>query len=1522
MNFSELLQNKNYIPMKKNLLFLVFILGISISKAQTTQDTIDNPYWQSMMFNNSININKTKRAYDLYFSNKPKVKGTGYKQFERWYHNWKTKVNADGTFPAPDRTFQEMKKYFRNNLTPRSATGAWTSMGPSFNATLTYNPSSFPHAGVGRVNAIAFHNTNPNIIYAGAPQGGFWYTTDKGANWTASNDNLTMTSLGISDIAYIPGAGDSVILIGTGDKNANVANGIGVWRSTNGGQSFTNSNTGIGNKVVSRFAVNPEKNSTIYAAVDDGIYVSYNKGLNWTKRASAGTNNFKDIKYCPGDTMTLYATRFGMWGPYADFYRSVDAGVTWSLITSGLNAVNKNRIEIAVTDANPNIVYLVASSAGTHVLEAFYKSSNKGASFSQRINGATFNILGGEINGTDTRGQGWYDLSIVSSPSDSNFVLVGGINIFKSVNGGTSWTPSASWKSQGGTDYVHADIHFLGRNPLNNEIWVGSDGGVDFTTNNGTTYTSRNNGLTIGQIYNLGVSQRSKTRFISGFQDDGTKVGSTPTNWIARVGGDGMHCEISNFDTTVLFGNVQYGDLQRSTNNGATFTDITVPGAPGPWAAPCHLHPRRNDIMVVLYKDARVSFDIVSGATPAFSNITTGETNDGSAIRFSNVNDSLVFLGWENGLFRQANILANPITVSTMTNPNGGNRISDIETSFNNQNVVYCTSGNRVYKSTNRGTSWTNITSNLPDIPMHSIVLDKNSPEGLYVGTDGGVYYKDSFMTNWVFYNNGMAVGSEIRDLEIVYDTVCTDRSVIYAATYGRGLWKGDLRITETQPNPNFTIPASSCVSLPVNITNTTSTIINNGAPTTYEWTITPATFSYSGGTNSNSPNPIIIFNATGNYSISLKASKPFGGFCSITKNNVISINTKGTLTLKTTNDTTVCPGDTVLVSLGGMQNYNYTPTTSMTKFNDSFAYLYPTVQTNYMIIGDVNGACFDTTYVNVKMKSSPTYTMTGATSFCNGDSTTISFSNIDTAYWTPATGITNLSPTNKRIKISSTNIYNIRLVKSGFCDVKFSMPILVKTIPGFMLSKSFNQVMCIGDSAIVNETNGVPSLVWTPTTGLTSLGTNSFKFKPTSNTKYFLRTTDTNYCATSRDSIQFTMIPKPVVSVTGPGVVCGGASVNLSASGADTFKWSPATYLNTTIGANVVSTPTNSIIYNVTGITGPCSSVTNKSIIVGTVAVNLNVTGNTEACLGSSFNLSVSGANNYKWSPANMVSDEFGTAVRISTNTSTSVKVVGENSGCKDSLVIPLNVRPLPVVTATKDRSNAICPGEKVSIKASGAASYIISPIYNFTKPKLDSFIVFPAVTTKYFIIGSNSFGCQGRDSLIIDVNPSPAVSIAPAINTIKRGDSFQIIASGGSSYQWTPNKYIISGSNLSSTILVKPDSDIVYSVLVTNTAGCTAKGMSIVYVLQNPNPSSIAGNILANILIYPNPASNEINIESTEQTKVSIYSINGSLIREFESFDNNHKIDVTDISSGYYFLSLENKSGRKKVNKIEIIK
>jgi frataxin-like iron-binding protein CyaY len=163
----------------------------------------------------------------------------------------------------PQKLYAAMWDYERKPWTFRSG-GAGSGLYISIDGGKSWKNMGLKNSE--HISEIIIHPSNPNIIYAGAPQGGFWYTTDKGANWTASNDNLTLTSLGISDIAYIPGVADSVILIGTGDKNGNVSSGIGVWRSTNGGLSFINSNTGIGNKVVSRFAVNPERNDQSIAS--------------------------------------------------------------------------------------------------------------------------------------------------------------------------------------------------------------------------------------------------------------------------------------------------------------------------------------------------------------------------------------------------------------------------------------------------------------------------------------------------------------------------------------------------------------------------------------------------------------------------------------------------------------------------------------------------------------------------------------------------------------------------------------------------------------------------------------------------------------------------------------------------------------------------------------------------------------------------------------------------------------------------------------------------------------------------------------------------------------------------------------------------------------------------------------------------------------------------------------------------------------------------------------------------------
>lgn len=1487
----------------KNLLILICLFLVTNLSAQTTQDTIDKPFWQSMMSDRSININKTRRAFDLYFSNKPMVKGSGYKQFERWYHYWSAKVDEFGNFPAPDRTVKEFKKFLRNNLTARSATGNWTNVGP---LTQPGSSTGIP-IGTGRVSGIAFHPTDANTIYAGAANGGFWKSTNKGASWITTTD--AMATLGVADIAVDQGSPHTIYL-GTGDRDAFDANGLGVYKSTDNGATFTASNTGIANLTVNKVLVNKLRNQTIVIATNNGVYISYNSGGSWALKSGGGLN-FKDLKYCPNDTNTMYGTVGG------NFYKSTNAGGTWAINNTGLStpASNRVRMAIAVTEANPNVVYLVGATGSG--LDAIYKSTDKGATF---VSKATTPTMFGN--------QGWYDIAIESSNTDENIVYVGGnLNIYKSTNSGSTYVEASDWTGSG-SPWVHADIHYLGRNPLNNELWVGSDGSIDYTTNEGASYTHCDNGLAISQIYNLGVSQKSKTRFISGLQDNGTLVGSNSSNWMARVGGDGMQCEISNFDTTVMFGNIQYGLLRRSTNGGANWTDVdnNIPGGVGsgnaPWAAPCHLHPNIPDIMVNITKNAHVSKNIVTFATPTFTSITSGVTSNGSAIRFSNVNNDLVFMGWSNGSVRYcANLSAATPTSTLVTNPNGGNSINDLETSFNDENKVYACSGTEVYRSNDKGVTWTNISANLPNITMYSIVLDKNSPEGLYVGTEAGVYYKDSLSANWSLFNSGIPNNSDIRDLEIVYDTTCTSGSVIYAATFGRGLWKGDLYISETQPNPNFNLPASTCTTIPVVAVNTTTSIVSTPAAINYQWSVSPSTgFAYTNSTSNTSVNPEFTFSTPGTYIVTLKAFKSFGGFC--TSKDTIVVGNKGTINLKTTNDTTICPGDTVLIKVGGLKTYTFTPNTNVTIFNDSNAYVFPTSATNYMIVGSITGGCFDTTFVDVKMKSAPAYTMTGTPILCAGDTVTIGFTGVDTAIWTPNTFTSFVTETSRKVYPTTNTSYNVRLIKPSLCDIKIVLPVKVLIKPTFALTKTGTQSICLGDSIDINETNNVPKIDWSPTSNVSNISANNFRFRPTVSSKYYIKSIDTAYCAYVKDSVTINVVSKPVITISGITAVCGGASVPLIAKGATTYTWSPNLYLSATNKDTVISTPTGTITYTVSGSNGTCSSTATHTINVGTNSVIVKVAGKTDVCLGSTIKLVASGASSYKWSPASLVSNEFGDTIRVSTTTNTTLKLIGLTTGCKDSIIVPITIYPIPTVVANLNNTNPICAGFTNSVVGTGAASYYIDPLYNVTQKKFDSFVLKPNQTTKYFIYGVSTNGCQSRDSFEIMVNPSPVINITPSITTIDKGDSINITASGGASYLWTPTTFIRTANNLA-TIRVKPDSTILYNVKVTTASGCIGNGIAIIYVLNKVKPnSSILSSDLENIIIYPNPSSDYINIESTELVKASIYNLAGSQVYKSEKYLNKQEIDVKEISAGNYILILESNQGTRKITKIEITK
>ncbi len=843
--------------MKNLYLLLISVLFTVVTIAQTNtkslNDTASYPYWIEMMQNQNINFHQTQSAFNLYWQGRKRSKGDGWKVFKRWEAFWENRVDADGSFPPANQIYNAYKGMANGPL--GSQGGTWTALGP---IALPSNSSGQPN-GIGRVNSVTINPTNANEIWAGSPSGGLWKSSNSGSSWTSITDN--MPTLGVSDI-LIDSANTTIMYMGTGDRDAGDAPGMGVWKSTNSGATWAASNTGMGNRTVGMLVMNPTNHSIILAAASNGVYRSTNAGANWTK--TSATANFKDIKLNPSNPNIVYASASG------DFYRSTNGGTSFTQITSGLPTTGQ-RMVIGVSAANANYVYAVVG--GSSGLVGVYRSTNAGVSFS--VMATSPNILGYQLDGSGTGSQAWYDLDVAVDPSNINTLYVGGVNIWKSTNGGTSWNIVAHWIGSSTVAAVHADQHALIFNGT--KLYAGCDGGLYYTTNGGTNWTDISSGLAISQLYKFSQSHTNVNKVITGFQDNGTAVYSGGTSWSTEIGGDGMNCIIDPTTTTYMYGALYYGDIRRSTNGGSSFGTVAKNGVngineSGAWVTPYTLQSNNASTMYVGYKNVWRSTNIkVSGnSNVSWTKISTfGTTSSLNAIESCMADANILYVGRGSTLYRSDNVQAATPTWTTLSSTG---TIHDIETHPSNSSIVYMASGNNVYKSTNKGSSWTAITGNLPNVSMNSVVFDTTKSEALYVGTDVGVFYKETGMTNWVNFSSGLPASAEVTDVEIYYGSGNTSR--LRASTYGRGMWSSDLYSPANVPPI-----ADFSTSTPNVCTNGSAQFddISGNQPTSWAWSVTPSTYSFIASTSASSQNPVIKFTATGSYTVQLIATNAYG---------------------------------------------------------------------------------------------------------------------------------------------------------------------------------------------------------------------------------------------------------------------------------------------------------------------------------------------------------------------------------------------------------------------------------------------------------------------------------------------------------------------------------------------------------------------------------------------------------------------------------------------------------------------
>jgi len=792
------------------ILISIFLGSMANAQNQTTtavNDYATNPRWINMMQDPHANFFETQRAFYTYWEGRVISRGCGYKPFKRWEYYWASRVNPDGSFPSADRVYKAYNQYVEEHPVSdqlKSGQAVWQELGPKTRVQVG------GYTGIGRVNAIGFHPTDTATVYVGAPSGGFWITHDSGKTWSSSTD--IMPTMGVS--AILPDqTNPNLILIGTGDRDAGDAPGMGVFRSDDGGLTWVPYNTGMGNYTIGMFAQSEINKRLILAAGNGGIFKTVDSGENWTKTTSDGAN-YKDIKFCPGSATIAYATSD------RGFYRTVDGGNTWTLVPNSAGYPEGSRKVIGVSAADDKRVYMVCGDVG---FQGCFLSTDYGQTFTTRS--TTPNILGWEHDGTDEKSQAWYDLMMHVDPANAQTIYVGGINMWRSDDGGANWTIICHWWGDR-TNEVHADQHTFSFNPLNNRLYAGNDGGIYFTDNKGTTWKEISKGLGIGQQYKIGVSKTDGEKMMAGFQDNGTATW-LGDSWISTGGGDGMECAVDPFDPRYSYSTYVAGSLTRYFNdaNGRNIAGKDVYGITeeGAWVTPFLISEGDGNTMVIGFKNIWISRNVRTAAAVVWTKISDNLANSNSvnmsALEQSSTDfNTLYAVRSDNKLFRTENLTDAPVIWQDLTDrlPVNGTP-ADLECHPYDNNTLYMVLNQKVYKSVNKGVNWENISGSLPSVNFNTIVYDKTSNEGLYVGTDAGVYYKDADMTDWMMYGTTLPVSVEVSELEIYYDPRNRANSRLRASTYGRGAWEITLAPSEALLPPSMLTATSDNKNIELN---------------------------------------------------------------------------------------------------------------------------------------------------------------------------------------------------------------------------------------------------------------------------------------------------------------------------------------------------------------------------------------------------------------------------------------------------------------------------------------------------------------------------------------------------------------------------------------------------------------------------------------------------------------------------------------------------------------------------------
>lgn len=755
----------------------------------------------------------------------------------------------DAAMRYAERLYRENWRKSKNEDSPQTAVGGiyWQERGPS-------------NVG-GRTRALMWDPTvdSPTKVWSGGVSGGLWYNnniTNSSSSWQKVDD--FWDNLAIACITYDP-SNTSAFYVGTGEGwyNGDAVRGDGIWKTTDAGSSWFQLNATDNNPAfwsVSDIVV--LSTGTVIAACEGGIYRSTNGGTSFTQMISG---YFADLEKDGSDNVYAASGRYqtSATSRTGYLYKSTNDGVNWSDITplAGTYPYHQ-RCEVAVGYDNNRVYFISSNTLNAYCLA---RSANGGSSWTDLT--STIPVYRNQnctLSSYDfARWQAWYNLILRVNPSDVNEVLLGGIDVYRTTDGGLNWGLISYWTGFC-NDYVHADIHaFEFRPGSSTEIVVGTDGGVfycaDITAVN-PDFDARNKDYNTVQFYTCAMTHNSGSDyFLGGTQDNGTQEFDSPgidmTSTV--IGGDGAFCWISQIDTNYKIGSYTYQNYYRTTTFNGAFSSISSRSNYGQFINPADFDEDGNDLSSPYNPDGVLhcgdNVDELAFVCPIRYGTPTlwfygwvGMLNGGkaTAVKVSPYAPNRIFVGTDiGGIFLVDDATWYPGTpVFINIDPNNQlpagpfHNISciDVGASDNELLVTFSNYGvPHVMYTSNLGISWTSVWGNLPDIPVRWGIFNPLDRNQVFLATEAGVWSTTSLSApvDWSPTSDLMA---SVRCDMIRYRP---SDQLLLVGTHGRGFYTSDaLGCPTSRTLQNITIDNGESTQL-----KATGTITTAGTGTAFD---------------------------------------------------------------------------------------------------------------------------------------------------------------------------------------------------------------------------------------------------------------------------------------------------------------------------------------------------------------------------------------------------------------------------------------------------------------------------------------------------------------------------------------------------------------------------------------------------------------------------------------------------------------------------------------------------------------